>query len=116
MVDTIIEGNFPKGARINLLESGSIIISWLEGWKTKSYILNGQINRIEILKKKEGLTRLEGGIIGGSVAGLPGFIGGYLSLEGDENNIVFVCYLKDGRYFIAQTSPDTYNALLDIIS
>ena len=33
------------------------------------------------------LTPLEGGIIGGSVAGLDGFLAGYLSLSGDEGGV-----------------------------
>ena len=26
--------------------------------------------------------------------------------------IVFICYLKDGRYFVAHASPEIYNKLL----
>jgi len=49
----------------------------------------------------------------GSVAGLDGFLAGYLSLSGDEDDIVFICYLKDGRSFTAMCSPEIYNKLME---
>jgi len=53
------------------------------------------------------------GIIGGSIAGLDGFLAGYLSLTGDEGGAVFICHLKDGRYFVAHSNPEIYNKLLE---
>ena len=31
----------------------------------------------------------------------------------DEDGVVFICYLKDGRYFAAHASPEIYNKLLE---
>ncbi|MHB8280842.1 MAG: hypothetical protein ACYDIA_24845 [Candidatus Humimicrobiaceae bacterium] len=36
-----------------------------------------------------------------------------MSLSGDEDGIVFICYLKDGRYFIARSSPEIHNKLIE---
>ena len=116
MKNVIIKGDFPEGSSIdftNYFSKEDIGISWIEGWKTKSFMLKGQVDRVEIINKGEGLTPLEGGIIGGSVAGLNGFLAGYLSLTGDEDGVVFVCYLKDGRYFAAHATPEIYNKLLE---
>jgi len=41
------------------------------------------------------------------------FTPGYLSLSGDEDGVVFIYYLKDGRYFAVHTSPEIYNKLLE---
>ena len=63
---------------------------WAEGWRTNSFKLRGNVDKVEILDKaniEDNLTPLEGGIIGGSVAGLNGFLAGYLSLIGDDNNV-----------------------------
>jgi hypothetical protein len=116
MKNVIVKGDFSEGSNIdfiNYFSKEDIGISWMEGWKTKSFALKGQIDRVEIINQEEGLSPLEGGIIGGSVAGLNGFLAGYLSLAGDEDGFVFVCYLKDGRYFAAHTSPEIYNKLLE---
>ena len=116
MKNVIIKGDFPEGSNIdftNYFSKEGIGISWIEGWKTKSFRLRGQVDRVEIINKGEGLTPLEGGIIGGSVAGLNGFLAGYLSLTSDEGGVVFICYLKDGRYFVAHTSPEIYKKLLE---
>ena len=62
----------------------------MEGWKTDSFKLGGNVDKVEIIDKaniEDDLTPLEGGIIGGSVAGLNGFLAGYLSLTGDDNNV-----------------------------
>jgi hypothetical protein len=36
-----------------------------------------------------------------------------MSLTGDEGGAVFICYLKDGRYFITHNSLEIYNKLLE---
>lgn len=93
MKNEIIGGDFPKGSNIdftNYLLKDDIEISWAEGWRTNSYKLRGNIDRVEIVDKSlvdDGLTPLEGGIIGGFVAGLDGFLAGYLSLSGDEDGV-----------------------------
>lgn len=51
--------------------------------------------------------------LGGSVAELDGFIADYLSLNGSEDGVVFVSYLKGARYFTANASPKIYNKLLE---
>ncbi|MCL4378273.1 MAG: hypothetical protein M1409_07840 [Actinobacteria bacterium] len=47
------------------------------------------------------------------MAGLNGFLAGYLSLAGDAEGVVFICYLKDSRYFVAHASSEIYNKLLE---
>ena len=120
MKNEIIGGDFPKGSNIdftNYLLKDDIEISWMEGWGTNIFKLRGNINRVELIDKSQiegdGLTPLEGGIIGGSVAGPDGFLAGYLSLSGEEDGVVFMCYLKDGRSFTANCSPEIYNKLVE---
>jgi len=36
-------------------------------------------------------------------------LAGYLFLTGDEGGAVFICHLKDGRYFVAHSNPEIYN-------
>lgn len=85
------------------------------GWRANSFKLRGNVDRIEIVDKTnigdDSFTPLKGGIIGGSVAGLDGFLACYLSLNGGEDGMVFICYLKDGRYFTIHSSPEIYNKL-----
>jgi hypothetical protein len=106
MKNEIIDGDFPKGSNIdftNYLLKDDIEISWAEGWRTSSFSLRGSVDRVELVDKSQtegdGLTPLEGGIIGGSVAGLDGFLAGYLSLSGDEDSIVFICFLLNQTVF-----------------
>jgi hypothetical protein len=37
----------------------------------------------------------------------------YLSLTGNEESVIFICYLKDGRYFIARSSLEIFNKPLE---
>ena len=120
MKNEVIGGDFPRGSNIDFTNyqlKDDIEISWFEGLRTNGFKLRGDIDRIEIADNYQtgegGLTPLEGGIIGGSVAGLDGFLAGYLSLSGDEDEVVFNCYLKDGQSFIARTSPEIYNKLVE---
>ena len=88
MKSRIISGDFPTDAVLKptgfLLKDISII--WSEGFLLKTESLKGKIERLELLDKSnyiysspdDSLTPLEGGIIGGSVAGLDGFLAGYL--------------------------------------
>ena len=61
---------------------------------------------------EEGLSPLEGGIIGGSVNGFNGFLAGYLFLLNNGEMVLFACYLKDGRSFIAVANRKVFNLLL----
>ena len=59
MKNEIIKGDFPEGSNIdftNYFSKEDVEISWIEGWKTKSFMLNGQVDRVEIINKEEGLT------------------------------------------------------------
>jgi len=120
MKNEVIGGDFPRGSNIDFTNyqlKDDIEISWFEGLRTNSFKLRGDIERVEIADNSQtgegGLTPLEGGIIGGSVAGPGGFLAGYLSLGGDEEGVIFNCYLKDGQYFTARTSPEIYNRLVE---
>jgi hypothetical protein len=124
MESKIISGDFPAGAEIKpagfLMQDIAII--WSEGFTLKTESLRGKIERVELLDKNNlshelsggGLTPLEGGIIGGSVASLNGFLAGYLSLPDNENAVLMACYLKDGRYFTAITDYEMYMNLQKI--
>ena len=118
MESKIISGDFPTNAVLKptgfLLRDISVI--WSEGFTLKTESLKSKIERLELLDKNnypysspdESLTPLEGGIIGGSVAGLDGFLAGYLSLQDKQNAVIFICYLKDSRYFIAISDYEMY--------
>jgi hypothetical protein len=59
MKNEIIKGDFPEGSNIdftNYFSKEDIGISWMEGWKTKSLMLRGQVDRGETINKEEGLT------------------------------------------------------------
>ena len=118
MESKIIGGDFPINAVLKptgfLLRDISVI--WTEGFSLKTESLKGKIDRLELLDKNnypyfspdDSLTPLEGGIIGGSVAGLDGFLAGYLSLPDEQDAVVFICYLTDGRYFVAVSDYEMY--------
>lgn len=118
MESKIIGGDFPINAVLKptgfLMRDISVI--WTEGFSLKTESLKGKIDRLELLDKNnypyfspdDSLTPLEGGIIGGSVAGLNGFLAGYLSLPDEQGAVVFICYLKDGRYFVAVSDYEMY--------
>jgi hypothetical protein len=120
----IVEGDFPKGASLAPagLFAQDIEISWAEEWMSKSESLKGKIDKIELLDKGslpaefsgDSLTPLEGGIIGGSVAGYDGFLAGYLSLPDSREAVLFSCYLKDGRYFVSISDIEMYNLMLSL--
>jgi hypothetical protein len=124
MKGEIVEGDFPKGA--TLAPAGLIVqdaeISWVDGWTSKTERLRDKIEKIELLDRGSlpaefsgnSLTPLEGGIIGGSVAGYDGFLAGYLSLPVNQEAALFSCYLTDGRYFVCISDTEMYNLLLSI--
>lgn len=60
------------------------------------------------------LTPLESGIIGGSVASLPGFLGAYLTAKQPEG-VVFLCRLKDGRHFYGYCTRLLYENIINIV-
>ena len=123
MRSEIISGDFPRGATLEVVGffRYDVQILWHEGFRAKRESLKGKIENIELLDKEnlpidieEGLSPLEGGIIGGSVAGYDGFLAGYLSLSDNEELVLFVCYLKDGRAFTAIADRRMFNILLQI--
>ena len=120
----IVEGDFPKGATLapaGLIEQNAEI-SWVDGWTSKTERLKGKIEKIELLDRGSqssgssggGLTPLEGGIIGGSVAGYDGFLAGYLSLPDSREAVLFSCYLTDERYFVCISDIEMYNLMLSL--
>ncbi len=120
----IVEGDFPKGSALGPagLFAQDAAVSWSEGWTTKSENLKGKIDKIELLDRGSvpadfsggSLTPLEGGIIGGSVAGYDGFLAGYLSTPDSQEAVLFACYLTDGRYFVCISDIEMYNLMLDL--
>jgi hypothetical protein len=120
----IVEGDFPKGsilASAGLIEQ-NVEISWVDGWVSKTERLKDKIEKIELLDRGsrpadlsgDSLTPLEGGIIGGSIAGYDGFLAGYLSLPDSREAVLFSCYLTDGRYFVCISDIEMYNLILNI--
>jgi hypothetical protein len=120
----IVEGDFPKGATLEPsgLFAQDIIITWSEGWKTRTESIKSKIDKIELLDRGSvpadftgsSITPLEGGIIGGSIAGYEGFLAGYLSLPDNQEAVLFSCYLIDGRYFVCISDIEMYNLMLSI--
>lgn len=121
----IVEGDFPKGATLapaGLIEQDAGV-SWVDGWTSKTERLKDKIEKIELLDRGssqsaefsgDSLTPLEGGIIGGSVAGYDGFLAGYLSLPDSREAVLFSCYLTDGRYFVCISDIEMYNLMISI--
>ena len=120
----IVEGDFPKGSTLAPagLFAQDAEISWAEGWTFKAESLKGKIDKIKLLDRGslpaefsgDSLTPLEGGIIGGSVAGYDGFLAGYLSMPDSREAVLFVCYLTDGRYFVCISDIEIYNLMVSI--
>jgi hypothetical protein len=120
----IVEGDFPKGATLapSGLFSQDVVITWAESWKTRAESLKSKIDKIELLDRDSlpadfsggNLTPLEGGIIGGSVAGYEGFLAGYLSLPDNREAVLFSCYLTDGRCFVCISDIEMYNLMLTL--
>jgi hypothetical protein len=120
----IVEGDFPTGAILApaRLFAQDVEISWTDGLIPKTENLKGKIDRIEFLDRGKlpikfsggNLTPLEGGVIGGSVAGYQGFLAGYLSLPDSRDAVLFRCYLPDGRYFTAVSDIEMYNLIISI--
>jgi len=120
----IVEGDFPEGATLVSagLPAQDVEISWVDGLVPDKESLKGKIERIEFLDRgslpieffNDSLTPLEGGIIGGSVAGYPGFLAGYLSLPDSREAVLFMCHLSDGRYFRAISDIEMYNLIISI--
>ena len=120
----IIDGDFPKGATLEPsgLFAQDVEINWIEGWRIRRESLHGKIKNIELLDRGNlpiefsgnSLTPLEGGIIGGSVAGYDGFLAGYLSLPDNEEAVLFACHLTDGRYFVSISDIEMYNLMISL--
>jgi hypothetical protein len=119
-INIIINGDFPAGSKIETAGSFSntdIFISWYEGFTLKNYSLKGTLSEIKVINKEEyseGLSPLESGIIGGSVAGLDGFLAGYLMAPDEPSGIIISCKTYDGLSFTAFVSNDVYEAIIGL--
>jgi len=115
----IIAGNFPKNASFDKTFGQATLNYGLFGGTHVK--LNNNIESVEIVteenkKKILGATGwgLAGGIVGGILTGglglLVGGAAGVLA-GGNKKEVCFVCYLKDGKKFMAVSDPKTYQKI-----
>ena len=72
--------------------------------------LKGNIDKIEVVteeSKKKFIGAAGWGLVGSAALGPVGLIAGVLA-GGNKKEICFVCYLKDGRKFMAFSDPTVY--------
>jgi hypothetical protein len=119
-INIIINGDFPAGSKIETAGSfpnTDIFISWYEGFTLKNYSLKETLSEIKVMDKaeySEGLSPLENGIVGGSVAGLDGFLAGYLVAPDESSGIIISCKTNEGLSFTAFVSNYVYEAIIEL--
>ena len=83
-------------------------------WKGKSYRFKTDVASVELVDEEK-VKKLAGtagwGLAGAALLGPLGAIGGML-IGGNKREIAFICYLKDGRKFMATTDGDTWKKIL----
>ena len=82
-------------------------------WKGETYNFGTDIERVEALDEEK-VKKLAGtagwGLAGAALLGPLGAIGGIL-LGGNKKEVVFSCYFKDGRKFMATTDSKTFTKI-----
>ena len=82
--------------------------------RTEEINLKGNIEKIEVVteeNKKNFFGSAGWGLAGAAALGVLGLIAGALA-GGNSKEICFVCYLKDGRKFMALADADTYKDIV----
>jgi hypothetical protein len=114
-------GDFPEGSSIDLVRTGrgyNVQVSYREGSSRRSFLLKGKVHSLKVLRDQMpdgSLSPLESGIIGGSVTGIPGFLGAYLSAK-EPDGVIFLCMLIDGRHFYGYCSRLFYENMRSILT
>ena len=82
-------------------------------WKGETYNFATDVERVEMLDEEK-VKKLAGtagwGLVGAALLGPLGAIGGIL-LGGNKKEVVFACYFKDGRKFMATTDSKTFTKI-----
>lgn len=82
-------------------------------WKGETYNFATDIELVEMLDEEK-VKKLAGtagwGLVGAALLGPLGAIGGIL-LGGNKKEVVFACYFKDGRKFMATTDSKTFTKI-----
>lgn len=68
------------------------------------------IESVDELQQKKAAGTLGAGLAGGLLLGPLGAVGGML-VGGNKSTVRFVCYLKDGRKFLAETSAKDWGRI-----
>ncbi len=103
-LNTVIVGDFPEGSSISLINTTKgydVEIRYYRGSSLHRFLLSGNVSDMGIVRRQSSdgsLSALESGIIGGSIASMPGFLGAYLTAK-EADAVIFYCTLKDGRSF-----------------
>ncbi|MDD4600438.1 hypothetical protein SDC9_05965 [bioreactor metagenome] len=116
----IIAGDFPKDTNFDVtFGQASLIYGGL--FNMTNIALNKNIDHIEILteeNKKKFLRSAGWGLASAAVAGfLTGGIGAIVAgtagvlTGGNKKEVVFACYLKNGKKFMAKADPKTYQKI-----
>jgi len=83
-------------------------------WKGENYSFKHDVERVELVNE-ENVKKLGGtvawGAAGAILLGPLGAIGGML-LGGNKKETAFVCFLKDGKKFMATTDGGTWRKIL----
>lgn len=83
-------------------------------WKGETYNFVTEVESVELLDEEK-VKKLAGtagwALAGAALLGPLGAIGGML-LGGNKKEVAFVCYMKDGRKFMATTDGGTWKKIM----
>ncbi len=119
-INSVIGGDLPEGSSIDIVSRAKgyeIEIRYYRASSLHRLLLSANVSDIRIIRTESSdgsLSPLESGIIGGSVASTPGFLGAYLTAK-EPDAVIFVCNLKDGRCFYGYCSRVFYEKMAAIL-
>ena len=86
-------------------------------WKGETYNFSTEVESVDLLDEEK-VKKLAGtagwGLAGAALLGPLGAIGGIL-LGGNKKEVVFSCYFKDGRKFMATTDSKTWKKIMAVM-
>lgn len=108
----IIAGDFVGISKYSTVGNRKVLIAGITGndSRVEQIDIKGNIDKIEVVTeetKKKFIGAAGWGLVGAAALGPLGLIAGVLS-GGNKKEICFVCYLKDGRKFMAISDSKVY--------
>jgi hypothetical protein len=119
-INRVIGGDLPEGSSIDLVSGTKgydIEIRYYRESRLQKLSLSEKVSDMRIIRTENSdgsLSPLESGIIGGSVASTPGFLGAYLTAK-EPDAVIFLCNLKDGRHFYGYCSLPFYEKMAAVL-